>query len=271
MKDLSKKSGVYVGESARSIFERAGEHHADMINKNEDSHMLKHWLSSHPEAEEPPNFKIKVVGSFSDSLTRQVAEAVRIDLRGGGVLNSKSEYSRCRIPRLVIDHDEWSKMKKKEKDELEKKNEVTEIVTILENGEEIRDVRAEELEIDLQERRQPKRKAEIEEKPAKKKRKYDLLDNWGIDEEDSNDVKEDNILVNWLAEAAHEPSVDSDITVGNNPVTVTARADIDAGVRQKKMRQLEINFKRKFEDEWLNKEVEKVDKFENTGANQTNR
>ena len=156
-------------------------------------------------------------------------------MRGGGVLNSKSEYSRCRIPRLVIDHDEWSKMKKKEKDELENKNEETEIVTILENGEEIRDVRAEELEINLQERRQPKRKAELEEKPAKKKRKFDLLDNWGTDEGDYNEnEKEDNILVNWLGEVAHEPSVDSDTSVGSNPVTVTARADIDAGVRQKK-------------------------------------
>ena len=62
VKDLNKKSGVYVGESARSIFERAGEHHADLINKNEDSHMLKHWLSSHPEAKDPPTFRIKVLG-----------------------------------------------------------------------------------------------------------------------------------------------------------------------------------------------------------------
>ena len=52
-------------------------------------------------------------------MTRQIAEAVRIDLRGENVLNSKSEYSRCRFPRLVIDQEEWRINKKKERQELE--------------------------------------------------------------------------------------------------------------------------------------------------------
>ena len=106
-KDLNGKKGVYVGESARSIFERAGEHQADRISGKEDSHMIKHWLSSHQELSSPPKFRVEVVGSYQDAMTRQIAEAVRIDLRGEHVLNSKSEYSRCRIPRLVIDQDDW--------------------------------------------------------------------------------------------------------------------------------------------------------------------
>ena len=44
---------------------------------------------------------------------------VRIDLRGGGVLNSKTEYSRCRIPRLVVDMEEWKRKKSEEKTLLE--------------------------------------------------------------------------------------------------------------------------------------------------------
>ena len=45
-------------------------------------------------------------------MTRQISESVRIDMRGGGVLNSKTEYLRCILPRLVIDNEEWKKAKK---------------------------------------------------------------------------------------------------------------------------------------------------------------
>ena len=62
---------------------------------------------------------MKVVGSFKDALSRQLSEAVMIDLRGGGVLNSKTEYSRCRVPRLVVDMEEWRKKKIEERKEVE--------------------------------------------------------------------------------------------------------------------------------------------------------
>ena len=35
------------------------------------------------------------------------------------MLNSKTEYSRCRLPRLVIDNEEWKKAKKEERKLLE--------------------------------------------------------------------------------------------------------------------------------------------------------
>ena len=35
-------------------------------------------------------------------------------------MNSKTEYSRCRLPRLVIDNEEGKKAKKEEKKDLEK-------------------------------------------------------------------------------------------------------------------------------------------------------
>ena len=82
--------------------------------------MVKHWLSSHAELLEPPKFRMKVVSSFKDALTRQLSESVRIDLRGGGVLKSKTEYSRWRIPRLVLDMDEWKRKKSEETVMLEK-------------------------------------------------------------------------------------------------------------------------------------------------------
>jgi hypothetical protein len=67
-----------VGESARSIFVRAVELRADRESRKEDSHVIKHWLSSHQELKSPLRFRIYVVGSFQDAMTRQIAEAVRI-------------------------------------------------------------------------------------------------------------------------------------------------------------------------------------------------
>ena len=59
------------------------------------------------------------MASFRDALTRQVSEAVRIDCRGGGILNSRSEYSRCQIPRLTIDMEDWKERKKAEQKGIE--------------------------------------------------------------------------------------------------------------------------------------------------------
>ena len=117
--DLTKKTGVYVGESARSIFQRAREHGGDCHGMKEDSHMVKDWLTSHRDRLQLPKFRFKIIRSFKYAMTRQISESVRIELRGEGVLNSRSEYSRCRLPRLVIDHDGWNKNKQEEKRILE--------------------------------------------------------------------------------------------------------------------------------------------------------
>ena len=114
MKD-GEGRGVYVGESSRSIYERAKEHQHDRETQAEDSHQIKHWILDHPDMSTPPKFKFKIIQSFMDPLSRQLAEAVRIERRGLEILNSKSEFSRCRVPRLVINLEEW-KTKSKEKD-----------------------------------------------------------------------------------------------------------------------------------------------------------
>ena len=60
-----------------------------------------------------------MVRSFQDPLTRQLSEAVRIELRGEEILNSKAEYSRCRVPRLRVDMEGWQqKQKEKEKEKI---------------------------------------------------------------------------------------------------------------------------------------------------------
>ena len=60
----------------------------DRDNREEDSHQVKHWLIDHKDMASPPKFKFKLVGSYQDPLTRQLAEAARIGRAGVGILNS---------------------------------------------------------------------------------------------------------------------------------------------------------------------------------------
>ena len=91
---------IYVGETARSVQERALEHWSSYKARHVDSHILKH-MELHHAPEDKPEFIMKVVGYHKTALSRQCGEAVRIHKRGI-VLNSKSEYSRCKIQRLSL-------------------------------------------------------------------------------------------------------------------------------------------------------------------------
>ena len=79
------------------------------------SHQVKHWLCDHPELLTPPRFKFSLIRLFQDPLSRELSEAVRIELRGENVLNSKAEFSRCRVPRLRVDLEGWMTKKAEEK------------------------------------------------------------------------------------------------------------------------------------------------------------
>ena len=102
---------IYVCESSLSMYERGKEHEADRVGELKENHQIKHWVLDHPELDAPPKFKFKVASSFRDTLTRQLSEAVRIELRGEDILNSKSEFNRCKLPRLKIDLEGWRKEK----------------------------------------------------------------------------------------------------------------------------------------------------------------
>ena len=70
---------MYVRESSRSMYKRGKEHQREEKERAEDRHQWKHWALEHPEVEGDPQFRLKIVSSFSDPLTRQLAESVRID------------------------------------------------------------------------------------------------------------------------------------------------------------------------------------------------
>ena len=89
-KQLNDCHRVYVEDTGQSLHERAGEHCNIVLGSG-----VKHWLTYYAELREPPKFRMKFIGSYKNALSRKLSESVRIYLRGGGVHNSKTEYSRC--------------------------------------------------------------------------------------------------------------------------------------------------------------------------------
>ena len=115
---------LYVGETARSIQERAEEHWGAAHKGCEKSHMVRHQRVEHPGEE--PTVIFKLVSSHKTALGRQVREAIRIKRRGGAanILNSKGEFNRCHIPRLVVEEestDQKLERRKWEQSEKDKK------------------------------------------------------------------------------------------------------------------------------------------------------
>ena len=92
-----------INTSTPSIYvkERALGHWKGYKAMDPDSHIVKHMTLHHIQGEEP-EFIMKLVSFYRTALGRQIGEAVRIE-RKGLVLNSKAEFSRCKIQRLSLD------------------------------------------------------------------------------------------------------------------------------------------------------------------------
>ena len=77
---------------------------------SEGSHMLKHCLIVHPGVK--PNeieFGMRMRRQFRTPLERQVGEAVAIMVeqeKGACLMNSKSEFNRCNLPRITTENRE---------------------------------------------------------------------------------------------------------------------------------------------------------------------
>ena len=94
----------YLGETARSAYERGREHSKAYTNLALDSQMLKHKILYHREEEKEVKFTMKVLEFHQSSFDRQIHEAVAIEMakeRGEILCNSKGEYNRCVLPRLT--------------------------------------------------------------------------------------------------------------------------------------------------------------------------
>ena len=69
----------YVGESARSCYERGLEHIRDLQELKKESHMLKHFFACH-EGEELKDMKfgMRVMKAHRSAFNRQILESVEI-------------------------------------------------------------------------------------------------------------------------------------------------------------------------------------------------
>ena len=95
---------IYTGETARNGYTRVDEHMSMMINKNEESVLLKHMKIKHPN-EETPKFSAKIVKSYKhNSLKRQVAEGVHIRHNRGESMNSCLEFNTPLLPALSLNN-----------------------------------------------------------------------------------------------------------------------------------------------------------------------
>ena len=91
---------LYVGETARSTYERAFEHLSDMRQLKIKSHMLRHMVEMHEgEKREDVQFGVRILRQAKTAFERQIMESVLIqEMRGHHLMNLKSEYNRCAIP-----------------------------------------------------------------------------------------------------------------------------------------------------------------------------
>ena len=87
---------VYNGETSRSMYCRGEEHLRALNHKRKESVLWTHCEEKH-DGEVTP-FRMKATGFFSDPLTRQIEEAVRI-FHTRNTINRKGEWRKTAIPR----------------------------------------------------------------------------------------------------------------------------------------------------------------------------
>ena len=94
----------YIGESSRSGYLGGKNHQDDARLLSTSSHMLKHYILYH-EDDDPEEmiFRMRILYFKRSAYERQVHESVLIQQnRDHNILNSKSEFNRCRLPRLTV-------------------------------------------------------------------------------------------------------------------------------------------------------------------------
>ena len=77
--------------------ERSKEHLNDADKFREGSHIIKHWIAEHPEEDQ-----FIVLQSFKDSISRQLAEALKIHCTKDQNLNSKNAYNSNYLARTLV-------------------------------------------------------------------------------------------------------------------------------------------------------------------------
>ena len=93
---------TYYGETHVSSRERGAQHERDFRDQSEDSHMYKHYTECHSDmCQDDVRFGMEMIKQHYSSFSRQVHESILIFLNKQNVLNSRSMFNRCHVPRLT--------------------------------------------------------------------------------------------------------------------------------------------------------------------------
>ena len=103
-----KSKGVraeYWGETARTGYERGGEHLAGLKGRYEKNGLWKHSELHHGGGDlTKEDFIMEIIEKHRSPLTRQIHEGVALEINKADIiLNSKSEWNHSRLPRIVIE------------------------------------------------------------------------------------------------------------------------------------------------------------------------
>ena len=121
----------YVGETARSLYERCREHLKDNMSNKTKSHMKEHYEESHGDETEKMDdiddmmkvYEVKILERYHSSLQRQIGEAVHIRRTSGTLLNDKDEFNRCELPKLSVSKQHQKTMNSTRDREIEEETE----------------------------------------------------------------------------------------------------------------------------------------------------
>ena len=91
----------YFGESGRNAYTRGTEHLANIQAQDENKSVLKLHSLHHHNGRGDVNFTMKVTGTHTSSLDRQVTERVNIEnFQGQVLMNRRNELGGVRIDRM---------------------------------------------------------------------------------------------------------------------------------------------------------------------------
>ena len=114
MVEPSNKYHTYIGETARTLRQRASEHFQKARMWEKKSFIIRHWMMEHGLDTEPPPFKFEIMKKFNEPLGRQITEAILISKTG--TLNLKNEFGNNHLCRLVSAKSNWEEVKEKKKE-----------------------------------------------------------------------------------------------------------------------------------------------------------
>ena len=173
------KEGIYIGETARTIFERMEEHAEDYEKCMDKSHRMTHWAKCHKKEEEP-EFEVEIMTTRRSPLERQVREAVMIRDTCPD-LNGKQEFGMNSVENFIIDTEDMEREERVRKEEEEMVKQFNKI-------------KREEREKDgrIKKRRRKEWRDNIEDKGGKQAKKRRIEKREGKEENEHNVTEEEN-------------------------------------------------------------------------------